>query len=327
MAVSARDYGDNLGRVFTLTSGDMSIEIVEFGARLRSCIMPDAEGWLADIVPGMDSPADYASRGGSMGAICGRYGNRIAFGRVELDGVPYQLSINSPPHSLHGGFNHFGRHYWTGEALPDDNAVRLAFVSPDGDEGWPGTLRSEVTYQLQDRRLLIAMSATTDRATYVNLIFHGYWNLAGHDSGRIDGHELQMSAASYTPKNDVSVPTGEIATVDGTPFDFRAARPIGDFAYDVNLCLDAVKGPAMRLRDPVSGRALSIATDQPGVQLFTADNWAGLAGKDGAVYQAHSGVALETQSFPNTPNIPAFGPQPLRPGSRYTHRMVIDFES
>jgi aldose 1-epimerase len=326
MAVTAHDFGGDLGRMFTLTSGDMRIEVIEYGARLRSCIMPDAEGRLADIVPGLDSPADYASRGGSMGAICGRYGNRMAFGRIEVDGTPYQLSINAPPHSLHGGFDHFGRHRWQGEALPGDNAVRLTFTSPDGDEGWPGTLTCEVTYRLEPRRLLIDMAATTDRATYVNLIFHGYWNLAGHDSGRIDGHELEVRAETYTPKNAVNVPSGEIAPVAGTPNDFRIARPIGDTPYDVNFCLEPGGHPTMRLRDPISGRALSIATDQPGVQLFTADNWPGIAGKGGMIYQARAGVALETQAYPNTPNIPAFNPRPLRPGERYEHHMAISFE-
>lgn len=250
MAVTERSYVEaGLGRVFTLTSGAITAEIIEYGARLRSCVVPDAEGRLADIVPGFDSPADYMDRGGSMGAICGRYGNRIPHGRIVVDGEPFQLSVNAPPHCLHGGFNHFGRHFWTGEALPTDNAVRLTFVSPDGDEGWPGTLNCEVVYRLEGKRLHIEMKATTDRATFVNLIFHGYWNLSGHASGSIDDHLLQIAAQRYTPKGDLNVPTGEFAPVEGTPADFRTLSRIGRYAddlpsngYDHNLCLDHPPG-------------------------------------------------------------------------------------
>lgn len=335
MAVTERAYGPGLGRVFTLSSGMISAEIIEYGARLRSCLVPDAQGRLADVVPGFDSPADYIDRGGSMGAICGRYGNRIAFGRVAADGETYQLSLNAPPHSLHGGFNHYGRHFWKGEALPSENAVRLTHFSPSGDEGWPGNLSCEVVYRLSGDQLSITMKATTDRATFVNLIFHGYWNLAGHASGSIDDHLLQVAAETYTPKNDINVPSGEIATVEGTPADFRALRSIGrDVAqlpsqgYDHNLCLHHPAGqPDMTLVDPASGRALSITTNQPGVQLFTANNWSNLAGKDGAVYQARAGLALETQAHPNTPNTPSFQPSPLRPGETYEHSLTVQFHA
>lgn len=335
MTATERTYVEaDLGRIFTLTSGAITAEIIEYGARLRSCIVPDAEGRLADIVPGFDSLADYIDRGGSMGAICGRYGNRISSGRIEVDGEPFQLSVNAPPHCLHGGFNHYGRHFWKGEALPAENAVRLTFVSPDGDEGWPGTLNCEVVYRLEGRRLHIEMKATTDRATFVNLIFHGYWNLAGHASGSIDDHLLQVAAERYTPKNDLGVPSGEFAPVEGTPADFRTLSPIGRYVaelpshgYDHNLCLDHPAGqPDMRLVDPRSGRALRITTNQPGVQIFTANNWSSLVGKGGAVYQARAGVALETQAYPNTPNTPSFKPAPLQPGDIYAHSLVVEFE-
>lgn len=336
MAVSERTYDPpELGRVFTLTSGAITAEVIEYGARLRSCIIPDARGQLADIVPGFDSPADYIERGGSMGAICGRYGNRIASGRIVVDEIPFQLSVNAPPHCLHGGFNHFGRQFWKGVAVPEENAVRLSLVSTDGEEGWPGTLSCETTYRLEGRRLHIQMTATTDRATFVNLIFHGYWNLAGHDSGSIDRHLLQVAAQRYTPKNQYNVPSGVFAPVEGTPADFRTLRPIGQYisdlpsgGYDHNLCLDDAAGrPQMRLVDPQSGRALTIMTDQPGVQVFTANNWESITGKDGAVYRAHAGVALETQAHPNTPNTPSFGPSPLRPGDLYHHSLVVEFEA
>ncbi len=336
MPVSQRTYDPpDLGRVFTLSSGALTVEIIEYGARLRSCLVPDAEGRLADIVPGFDSPADYIDRGGSMGAICGRYGNRIAHGRIEVEGHPFQLSVNAPPHCLHGGFNHFGRHFWQGVALPDENAVRLTLVSPDGDEGWPGTLSCEVVYRLEGRRLHIEMTCSTDRTTYVNLIFHGYWNLSGHASGSIADHLLQVAAQRYTPKNALNVPSGEYASVEGTPADFRTLRPIGTHlaelpsgGYDHNLCLDhPADGPDMRLVDPSSGRSLTITTNQPGVQLFTANNWSNVNGKQGAVYQAHAGIALETQAHPNTPNTPSFDPVPLRPGEIYSHTLIVEFDA
>lgn len=336
MAVSERlcDVArPDLGRLFTLSSGTVTAEIIEYGARLRSCLVPDAEGHLVDVVPGFDGPADYIARGGSMGAICGRYGNRIAYGRIAIDGQSYQLSVNAPPHCLHGGFDHFGRHFWQGEALPDRNAVRLVHVSPDGDESWPGTLRCEVIYALAGNRLSIDMQATTDKATYVNLIFHGYWNLAGHDSGTIHDHLLQIAATHYTPKNEINVPSGEIAPVAGTAADFRDLHPLGrhlselpGHGYDHNFCLDHPAGrPDMTLVDPASGRTLAITTNQPGVQVFTANNWASIRGKGGATYGAHAGVALETQAWPNTPNIPAFAPRPLRPGDVYRHTLSVEF--
>ena len=323
----------SLGRAFTLTSGAIELELIEYGARLSRCLVPDAAGQLADIVPGFDSPADYIERGGSMGAVCGRYGNRIAFGKVELDGKAYQLSVNAPPHCLHGGFNHFGRHFWHGEALPAENAVRFTHTSPDGDEGWPGTLACEAIYRLTGNRLAIEMRARTDQPTWVNLIFHGYWNLAGHASGTIDDHLLQVAGERYTPKNQHNMPSGEFHPVAGTAADFRTPRPIGrDVAqlpsggYDHNLCLDHPPGqPDMRLVDPKSGRTLSITTNQPGVQLYTANIWSDIAGKDGAVYQARAGVALETQAHPNTPNTPSFDPRPLRPGELYEHTLVVEF--
>jgi aldose 1-epimerase len=334
MAIAERAFGEGQGKAFAISAGAYAIEVTEYGARLRTCIVPDAEGVLADVVPGFDTPADYVERGGSTGAICGRYGNRIANGQFELDGVTLQLSVNEPPNCLHGGFKHFGKHYWTGTAMPAQNAVRLTHFSPDGDEGWPGNLSVAVTYRLTAAGLLtVEMEATTDKATYVNLIHHGYWNLAGHAAGLIDGHLLQVAAARMLPKDAHNVPTGETAPVAGTAFDFRALRAVGrDVAglpgggYDHNWCLDAgADAVAVRLIDPISGRTLALSTDQPGVQIFTANAWKDVRGKDGAVYQARAGIAFETQLYPNAPNTPGFDPVPLRPGDVYRHRMAIQF--
>jgi aldose 1-epimerase len=334
MAVTERSFGEGQGKAFAISAGLYSIEVTEYGARLRTCLVPDARGELADVVPGFDTPADYAARGGSTGAICGRYGNRIANGRFELDGVAYLLSVNEPPNCLHGGFKHFGKHYWTGTALPGEDAVRLTHFSPDGDEGWPGNLTMAVTYRLiEDGLLTVDMEATTDKATYVNLIHHGYWNLAGHAAGTIDEHLLEVAAAATLAKDAHNVPTGEIAPVAGTAFDFRSLRAVGrDVArlpgggYDNNWCLDAGRDEvAVRLIEPISGRTLTVSTDQPGVQIFTANAWKDLRGKDGATYQARAGIAFETQQYPNAPNTPAFNPVPLRPGDTYRHHMAIQF--
>jgi aldose 1-epimerase len=334
MTVAERSFGEGQGKAFAIAAGSYAIEVIEYGARLRTCLVPDARGELADVVPGFDTPADYVARGGSTGAICGRYGNRIADGRFELDGVTYQLSVNEPPNCLHGGFKHFGKHFWSGAPV-DDETVRLTHFSPDGDEGWPGNMQVEVTYRLEaSGRLTVEMAATTDKPTYVNLIHHGYFNLAGHAAGRIDDHLLQIAGSNYLPKNAVNVPTGEIAPVAGTAFDFRTMRRVGrdmpglpGGGYDHNWCLDAAAGAAARLVDPVSGRALSLTTDQPGVQIFTANSWNDLSGKDGASYPARAGIAFETQLYPNAPNTPAFHPVPLRPGDTYRHRMVVQFEA
>jgi len=334
MAVEVREFEPGQGKAFRVSAGDYAIEVTEYGARLRTCLVPDINGDIADVVPGFDTPADYVDRGGSTGAVCGRYGNRIADAKFTLDGETYQLSASEPPNCLHGGFQHFGKHYWTGTALPDGTGVTLTLVSPDGDEGWPGTLSMSATYRLAaDGRLDIAFEATTDKPTYVNLIHHGYFNLSGHASGLIDDHLLQIAAERYLPKGPYSIPTGEFAPVAGTERDFRSFKPIGhDVAtlpgngYDNNWCLDVGWGEvAARLVDPKSGRSLTLSTDQPGLQIFTANAWKDLKGKDGAVYQARAGVAFETQCYPNAPNTPAFNPVPLRPGETYRHRMAIQF--
>jgi aldose 1-epimerase len=333
---SVESSDSSLGKAFVLTGGGLTIEVIEFGARLSRCLVPDAAGVLADVVPGFDTPRDYQERGGSTGAICGRYGNRIGNARFELDGVTYNLSANDSPNSLHGGFKHFGKHLWKGVAVPEDNAVRLTLQSPDGDEGWPGNVEAEVTYRLtEEAEVCISMRATSDAATYLNLIFHGYWNLAGHESGTVHDQLLKSASSTYLPKDEVNLPTGERCDVRGTPFDFLEPTAIGTNigatgqGYDHNFCLDGYTPgevtEALRMLDPDSGRAMVLSTDQPGVQVFTGNSWAGVKGKDGASYNAHDAIAFETQLFPNTPNMPAFGPVPIRPGDVYRHEMVMQF--
>jgi aldose 1-epimerase len=332
-------FGDRQVNAYVLTSDRARLSLIEYGARLRECFVPDAKGRMADVALGFDTLEDYVAIGGSTGAICGRYGNRIAGARFELGGRRYELSANEPPNHLHGGFEQFARRLWRGEGLPSGNAVRFTLVSLDGGEGYPGNLHAEVTYALEDGPALrISMRVTSDRDTYVNLIFHGYWNLGGHASGPVDGQLLQVAAERYLPVLPDKIPTGEFRAVAGTPFDFRRPKAIGAGiaavapGYDHNLCLDDyVSGqlrPVLRMVDPKSGRAMTLATDQPGVQFYTANQWAKpVSAKGGETYAVHQGAAFETQAFPNTPNTPSFGPRPLRRDETYRHEMLISFSA
>nr|WMC98301.1 aldose epimerase family protein [Aminobacter aminovorans] len=322
---------------YRIQRGGIAIEVIDYGARLSRCLVPDADGVLADVVPGFTTASDYANLGGTMGAVLGRYGNRIGHGRITIGGTEYELSKNDGEHTMHGGAGHFGTRWWKG-AYDGPHSIVLELVSKDGDQGWPGTMTAQVIYTLTARaELRIEMRAICTRDTYVNMLFHGYWNLAGHGSGSVHRHLLKVAADHYTPKGVDGLPTGWLAPVDATPFDFREPMPVGagiaatGRGYAQNLCLRAAETPAVRpvawLADPQSGRALTLYTDQPGLQLFTANSWTNLAGKDGATYQAHSGLALETQLYPNTPNTLQFSPELVRAGYVYRHQMVIGFSA
>ncbi|KRA99487.1 galactose mutarotase [Devosia sp. Root685] len=326
---------------YRLSAGGTSIEVMTFGAILTRLTRPDRTGKIDDIVLGYDDPADYVTKPGNSGAICGRHSNRMADGRFVLDGRPYDLPRNNGAHHLHGGMPGFGKRFWSAHPHPENNSVEFRLHSPDGDQGYPGALDASTTYRLSEEGTLsITMRATSDRTTVVNLIYHGYWNLGGHRSGSVEGQMLRIAADRYTPVTPDKIPTGEIVAVAGTPFDFTTAKPIGrDIAaawpgggYDHNLCHTDFDG-TMRLsaeaHDPASGRALSIRSNQPGVQLYTANHFADAPtpGKGGALYQRYAGFALETQNFPNAPNVPAFPSSVLRPGEIYEHRMDIAFST
>ena len=325
------------GKVFGISRGGVAIEVIEYGARLKRCIVPDARGVLADVVPGFDSAQDYAERGGTMGAVLGRYGNRIGYGRLSIQGKTYELSKNDGSHTMHGGLGHFGRRWWKGRQ-EGEHSIILELTSEDGDQGWPGQMQARVAYALaQNGELHIEMKAVCSHDTFINMLFHGYWNLAGHAAGPVVDHILKVAADTYTPKGADGLPTGELQSVSRTAFDFRRPKRVGadieatGRGYAHNLCLNDQKEgycrPVAWLLDPKSGRALTLETDQPGLQLFTANSWAGLLGKNGAIYQAHDGLALETQLYPNTPNTPSFAPRILRAGETYRHRMVVRFEA
>lgn len=323
--------------VFRIERAGIAVEVIEYGARLKRCLVPDCWGMRADVVPGFDQALDYIERGGTMGAVLGRYGNRIGYGLVRINGTDHELSRNDGEHTMHGGAGHFGTRCWYG-SFDGPYSVVMDLVSEDGDQGWPGILKARVRYTLTEAaELRIEMEAQCDRDTFVNMLFHGYWNLAGHGSGSVRDHILKVAADRYTPKGDSGLPTGELRRVEGTPFDFRAPKRLGDdiaatgrgFAH--NLCLNGFQEGSVRpvawLLEPRSGRALILETNQPGLQLFTANSWTDLRGKDGAIYQAHSGLALETQLYPNTPNTPEFSPKLVRAGETYSHQMVVRFRT
>jgi aldose 1-epimerase len=330
---------------WSLENGGTRMKVLSYGGVVQTLETPDRHGRYANVVAGFDNIADYVAGSPYFGALIGRYGNRIGKGRFTLDGKPYQLSVNDGDNSLHGGAQGFDKRVWDVEPFTHgtDVGLRLRRTSADGEMGYPGTLRTQVTYTLTrhgDWR--IDYEATTDRATVVNLTSHVYWNLAGEGTGGIEDHELSIAAARYTPTDSGLIPTGELARVAGTPFDFRHAKPIGrDLragheqlvlakGYDHNWVLD--KGITARpehiatLRDPRSGRTLKIATDQPGLQFYSGNFLDGtLTGTGGRTYRQGDALCLETQHFPDSPNHPAFPSTVLRPGETYRTSTIHRF--
>ena len=329
--------------LFTLTNPQgIEVRAITYGGIILSLRTPDRDGRLGDIVLGYDSLAGYLRASPYFGAIIGRYGNRIANGRFTLDGQTYTLAANNGPNHLHGGIRGFDKVVWSAEPLETDSAVGVVFTytSPDGEEGYPGTLRVQVTYTLaDDGKLAFDYLATADRATPVNLTQHSYFNLAG--SGDVLGHELTIAASDFTPVDATLIPTGAVAPVDGTPFDFRTPTAIGariaadhpqlanGLGYDHNFVLDREGpglAPAARVVAPASGRTLDVWTTEPGLQFYSGNFLDGsITGKAGRVYAHRAGFCLETQHFPDSPNQPAFPSTILRPGEEYRSRTVFGF--
>jgi aldose 1-epimerase len=332
--------------LFTLTNAHgVEIRAMTYGAIITAIYTPDRNGRRDDIVLGFDSVAGYLSGSPYFGAVVGRYANRIAGGHFTLDGVTYTLARNNGPNSLHGGLRGFDKVLWSAEPVRSDSAVgvRLRYTSPDGEEGYPGTLQVQVTYTLTAHdELIVDYDATTDKATPLNLSQHTYWNLHGHGQGDILDHVLSLDASRYTPVDSTLIPTGEIAPVAGTPFDFRTPAAVGaridaaneqlrfGHGYDHNWVLDQPRpgtlSHAARLVDPVSGRAIDVSTTEPGIQFYAGNFLDGtIKGRGGQVYGHRGALCLETQHFPDSPNHPNFPSTILRPGQRYQSRTIVTF--
>lgn len=315
--------------IYTLTSGKMEVKVTAYGAHLVSVKTPDRTGKVEDVVLGFGSLDGYLTQPNSyLGAIVGRYGNRIAKGQFTIDGKTYQIPVNNGPNALHGGPKGFDQYVWDSHEV--SGGVEFTHASPDGDMGFPGKLTVTVRYTLSGETLRIDYSATTDKATVLNITNHSYFNLHGNDQGNILDQKIEINADRYTPVDAGLIPTGELAPVAGTPLDFRKPEAIGariddDNAqlklaggYDHNFVLNGKAGTlrtAAIVTDPVSGRKLTVATTEPGVQFYSGNFLDGsLTGYSGVKYQKHGGFCLETQHFPDSPNHSDFPSTLLKPG-------------
>jgi len=329
---------------YTLTNGHVRVRILTLGGILQTIETPDRRGRTTNVTLGFSTLAPYETNSPYFGALIGRYGNRIANGTFTLDGVTYHLPINNPPNSLHGGDIGFNKKVWSATPVTgrDTAALRLALTSPDGDQGYPGTLSVQVTYTLTATGAIrIDYRATTTKATVVNLTNHAYFNLAGEGTSAIYDHRLYLNASRYTPVDPTLIPTGSLDRVAGTPMDFTRPTPIGarirdgfdqlviGRGYDHNYVLDrhgSGLSLAARVSEPTSGRTLAIYTDQPGIQFYSGNFLDGtLIGTSGRMYRQGDGFALETQHFPDSPNHANFPSTVLRPGQVYQTTTVYQF--
>ena len=329
--------------LFTLANDRGAVvRITEYGGTLVSVRVPDRFGEPADVVLGFDTLEEYQTKSGSLGVIVGRFANRIAEGRFQLDGVDYQLAINNPPNHLHGGVGGFQRALWRGEVEDslEGLGVRLNYTSADGEDGYPGEVKVEVRYTLTKASgLRIDYYATADRPTPINLTNHAYFQLKGHDQGSIYQHVLRLKSSQYTVRDASGIPTGEIALVEGTPFDFTSPMEIGaridqleSGGYDDNLVFDGWESNGRPRRvgeviEPLRGRRMELLTTEPGVQLYTGNFLDGLRGKQGAIYDRHHAFCLETQHFPDSVNHDHFPSVILRPDETYQQTTEYRFST
>lgn len=335
-------------KIFTLTnSNGLEAKVTEYGAILVSLEMPDRNDQLKDVTLGYDTLAGWLTNTSYFGSTVGRYGNRIADGKFTLDGKEYDLAKNNDPGGipchLHGGKVGFDKVLWTGKSTSKDGAqgVILTYTSKDGEEGYPGNLSVQVTYWLTENNELIWQAeATTDKATPVNIVHHSYWNLSGNPMKTINDHQLKLEADHYLPTNTGLIPTGDLAPVSDSPMDFTSSTTIGkrvndDFqalklgaGYDHCWVLRDNEGTSLAatLYDPSSGRMMEVFTDQPGIQFYGGNFLDGkVEGKGGVAYPHRTGLCLETQRFPDSPNQSKFPHCILKPGETYKHVMIHRF--
>ena len=328
--------------LFTLTnkSGN-TLKLTNYGARILRIEVPDKDGIRDNITTGSDTFEGIIKGDAFGGAVIGRYANRIAGGKFSLDGVEYDLPVNNRPNTLHGGPKGWFSRVWTAEILKNSKqpAVKFSRISPDMEEGFPGTVTVEVTYTWTNRNeIIIDYLATTDKKTVINLTNHAYFNLHGAGKGYIFDHILTIHASAYTPLDATKIPTGEIRPVKGTPYDFTVPHSIGErigetynnavlSGYDDNYVLDNKSKTNVTVFDPVSGRTMEVITDQPGMQLYSGNGmmWKRTDGTGGGRSVTRSAFALETQHFPDSPNHPDFPSTVLNPGDKFRSRTIYRF--
>lgn len=332
---STATAGDHEITVITISNDVCRVVLTDLGARILELHAPDRDGVLADVVLGRKTYDELPGDPYYFGVTAGRYANRIREGRFAIDGEEFAVTPNEGRNHVHGGERGFDSHVWSTTLDAEHDSVTFSRTSPDGEEGYPGNLDARVIYTLDGAALEIRIEAETDRSTIVNLVNHAYFNLAGHDSGTVLEQVLQIDSGFYTPVDAELLPTGEVLSVDGTPYDFREPTPIGKHidavehpaGYDHNWVLD---GAGMRqvatLTDPVSGRRLTLVTDQPGIQVYAGGYLTGASAKgDLEAYAPFAGVTAEMQTFPDSINRPHFPQRVLRPGETYVNVVRYEF--
>lgn len=316
---------------FVLTNGKITADIMTLGATLTGVQTPDRNGNIADVCLGFDTVSGYEAGHPYFGSTVGRVANRIGKGKFKLDGASYQLATNNGPNHLHGGVQGWDKVIWQAEVVKNNAgpSVRFRYTSKDGEEGYPGTVKAEITYTLtRSNAIRMEYRATTSKATPINMTNHAYFNLAGQ--GTILNHSVQLNASKYTPADSTLLPTGKIVSVAGTPYDFTTMHAIGDNiaqtdgdpnGYDLNYVVDGKAGAfrkAATVAEPTSGRILEVWSDEPGIQFYSGNFLDGtLKGKSGQVYERNYGFCLESQHYPNSINTPSFPSTVLRPGQTY----------
>ncbi|UJP65087.1 aldose epimerase family protein [Mongoliitalea daihaiensis] len=330
--------GENTAKVFLLDNGNgMQVEISSFGGVISKLIVPDKDGNSENIVLGYDQIADYDTNDYYFGSAIGRFGNRIAGGKFEIDGESYQLATNDGDNHLHGGLLGFNRVFWNAsyEEGKESMIVKMTYISPDGEEGYPGNLITTLTFELTaDNKLLLAFTSETDQPTIVNLTHHGYFNLSAMKEDVL-GHQLTLYASKYTPVDENLIPTGELKAVAGTPFDFSSPRLIGERiaqvpgGYDHNYVVKESHSSELvkmaTLEHAGSGRVMEVYADSPAVQFYSGNFLDGKVTVNGVTYSQYMGLCLEPQTFPNAPNEPSFPTSRLNPGETYSHKIQYHF--